>query len=198
MTRMGTPRQTATSYRWRVDVIATAREGPMRILVTNDDGIYSPGIAALAQVVARFGEVRVVAPHVEMSSAAHAISASTPLSYTHTPMPFGDAYRVNGTPADCVSVGVNRWDHVDIVLSGINLGSNLGNAMWHSGTLAGAKQAALLGLRGIALSTPATEAEPNFELLRPWVAKVLDLLLPAPELTLVNVNLPAALPLGLL
>lgn len=170
----------------------------MRILVTNDDGIYSPGIAALAEVVARFGEVRVVAPHVEMSSAAHAISASTPLSYTHTPMPFGDAYRVNGTPADCVSVGVNRWDHVDIVLSGINLGSNLGNAMWHSGTLAGARQAALLGVRGIALSTPALEVEPDFEALKPWVETVLKFLVSAPELKLVNVNLPPKAPKGVL
>ena len=91
-----------------VDVIVMAREAPMRILVTNDDGIYSPGIAALAEVVARFGEVRVVAPHVEMSSAAHAISASTPLSYTHTPMPFGDAYRVNGTPAVAATMSSAR------------------------------------------------------------------------------------------
>lgn len=170
----------------------------MRILITNDDGIYSPGIGALAEVVARFGEVRIVAPHVEMSSAAHAISASTPLSYTRTPMPFGEAYRVNGTPADCDSVGVYRWDHVDVVLSGINFGSNLGNAMWHSGTLAGARQAALLGVRGIALSTPALEAEPDFAALKPWVVKVLELLLPASELKLVNVNLPPKAPKGVL
>ena len=170
----------------------------MRILITNDDGVYSPGISALAEVAARFGEIRVVAPHVEMSSAAHAITASTPLSYTRTPMAFGEVYRVNGTPADCVSVGMYRWDHVDVVLSGINLGSNLGNAMWHSGTLAGARQAALLGVRGIALSTPALEVEPDFATLKPWVATVLELLLPALELKLVNVNLPPKAPKGVL
>ena len=168
----------------------------MRILVTNDDGIYSPGIAALAEVAAQFGEVRVVAPHVEMSSAAHSITASTPLSYTLTTMPFGAAYRVNGTPADCVSVGINRWERVDVVLSGINLGSNLGNAMWHSGTLAGARQAALLGLRGIALSTPALEAQPDLAALKLWTATVLAVLLPAAELKLVNVNLPPKAPKG--
>jgi 5'-nucleotidase len=169
----------------------------MRILISNDDGVYSPGIAALAQVAARFGEVRVVAPDVERSSAGHAISSSTPLSYKRTPMKDAEAWRVNGTPADCVTLGLNRWEKVDVVLSGINLGSNLGNALWHSGTLAAAKQAALLGLRGIALSTPSTETEPNFEVLKPWAARVLELLLPAQELRLVNVNLPAKLPRGI-
>ena len=84
------------------------------------------------------------------------------------------------------------------MLSGINLGSNLGNSIWHSGTLAAAKQAALLGLRGIALSTPTTDTEPDFETLKPWVPRVLDLLLPARELPLVNVNLPAVMPRGVL
>jgi 5'-nucleotidase len=170
----------------------------MRILITNDDGVYSPGIAALAQVAAKFGEVRVVAPDVEMSSASHSITASRPLSYKHTPLKGIDAYRVNGTPADCVALGTFMWDKVDLVLSGINLGTNLGNAIWHSGTLAGAKQAALLGLRGIAVSTPVTEEEPDFETLKPWVATVLELLLAAPEPCLVNVNLPGTPPRGIL
>ena len=169
----------------------------MRILITNDDGIYSPGIAALAEVAAKFGEVRVVAPDVERSSAGQSITASFPLSFKHTPLKCADAYRVNGTPADCVSLGSYSWENVDVVLSGINLGSNLGNAIWHSGTLAGAKQATLFGLRGIALSTPSTDEEPNFEILKPWVARVLELLLPATELRLVNVNLPAKLPRGI-
>lgn len=172
----------------------------MRILVTNDDGVYSPGIAALAEVAASFGEVRIVAPHVEMSSAAHSITASRPLDYKRTPLKDVDveAYRVNGTPADCVALGMHQWDHVDVVLSGINLGSNLGNSIWHSGTLAGAKQAALLGVRGIALSTPVTEVEPDFAILKPWTARVLELLLPATDLCLVNVNLPAKAPKGVL
>ena len=172
----------------------------MRILVTNDDGVYSPGIAALAEVAATFGEVRIAAPHVEMSSAAHSITASRPLDYKRTPLKDVDveAYRVNGTPADCVTLGMYHWDHVDVVLSGINLGSNLGNSIWHSGTLAGAKQVALLGVRGIALSTPVTEAEPDFAVLKPWVARVLDFLLPASELCLVNVNFPAKAPRGVL
>lgn len=168
----------------------------MRILITNDDGVYSPGIAALAQVAARFGEVRVVAPDVEMSSAAHSITASRPLNYKRTPLAGADAYRVNGTPGDCVMLGTTLWEGVQLVLSGINIGANLGNALWHSGTLAGAKQAALLGLRGIAWSAPATEEQPDFETLKPWVAMVLEKLLEAPDLPLVNVNFPAKSPRG--
>lgn len=169
----------------------------MRILIANDDGIYSPGIAALAEVAAKFGEVLVVAPDVEQSSAGHAITASRPLSYKRTPVRGMEAYRVNGTPADCVALGAYNWEKVDVVLSGINLGSNLGNSMWHSGTLAAAKQAVLLGLRGIALSAPVINGEPDFDLLKPSVEKVLGLLLPASDLTLVNVNFPEVEPRGL-
>jgi 5'-nucleotidase len=164
----------------------------MRILVTNDDGIYSPGIAALARIAARFGEVRVVAPDVEQSSMGHAITASRPLFYKKSPVNFEglEAYRVNGTPADCVALGSHLWAQTDVVLSGINLGPNLGNSMWHSGTLAGAKQAALLGMKGIALSTPVGKTEPDFKTLEPYVEKVLGVLLENPNVTLANVNFP--------
>jgi broad specificity polyphosphatase/5'/3'-nucleotidase SurE len=134
----------------------------MRILIANDDGIYSPGLRALADVARRFGDVRIVAPDVEQSSMGHAITHSRPLTVRATVIGDHEAFRVNGTPADCVTIGVAEWEGVDVVLSGINLGSNLGNSIWHSGTLAAAKQAPLLGLRGIALSTPTTEDQPDF------------------------------------
>ena len=169
----------------------------MRILITNDDGIYSPGLAALANVAARFGDVRIVAPDVEMSSAGHSITSSRPLSYKPTPIRTFEAYRVNGTPADCVALGMHHWEALDVVLSGINLGSNLGNGMWHSGTLAGAKQAVLFGLRGIAFSAPTLSGDPDFETLDPFVERVLERLLPARDLTLVNVNFPDGTPQGL-
>jgi 5'-nucleotidase len=163
----------------------------MRILVSNDDGIYSPGIAALARVAQKFGDVRVVAPDVEQSSAGHAITATRPVRYRRTQI-FGDleAYRVNGTPADCVALGMYHWGHVDLVLSGINLGSNLGNATWHSGTLAAAKQAVLLGVRGVALSAPITDETEDFSILEPWVEESLQVLLEAERPALVNVNFP--------
>lgn len=164
----------------------------MRILVTNDDGIYSPGIAALAKVASKFGEVRVVAPDVEQSSMGHAVTHSRPLSYKKSPIEFKglEAYRVNGTPADCVALGTHLWTNTDVVLSGINMGPNLGNSMWHSGTLAAAKQAVLLGIKGIALSTPVGKTEPDFDVLAPFVEKTLELLLANEELALYNVNLP--------
>jgi 5'/3'-nucleotidase len=163
----------------------------MRILVSNDDGIYSPGIATLARVACKFGDVRVVAPDVEQSSAGHAITASRPVRYRRTNI-FEDieAYRVNGTPADCVALGAHQWDHVDVVLSGINLGPNLGNATWHSGTLAAAKQAVLLGIRGIAFSAPIGDETADFSTLEPWVERVLQVLLTRECPSLVNVNFP--------
>ena len=163
-----------------------------RILISNDDGIYSPGIAALAKVASRFGDVRIVAPDVEQSSMGHAITSSRPLRYRKTPIAGFEAYRVNGTPADCVALGAYNWEQVDLVLSGINLGSNLGNACWHSGTLAAAKQAALLGLRGIAFSMPVSEVEPDFAAIEPYVEKVIALLLEEKTMSLVNVNFPQA------
>lgn len=174
----------------------------MKILIANDDGIYSPGIAALAKAAMKFGEVRVVAPDVEQSSMGHAITHSRPLSYKKSPITFEgiEAYRVNGTPADCVAIGTYLWQGVDVVLSGINMGPNLGNSMWHSGTLAAAKQAVLLGIKGIALSTPVGKEEPDFEALAPHVEETLKTLLTTPAdnkkaPSLFNVNFPAA-PIG--
>ena len=167
----------------------------MRILVCNDDGIYSPGIAVLAEVAASYGTVRIVAPHVEQSSMGHAITANRPLSYRRTNIAGFDAYRVNGTPADCVALGSHHWEKVDVVLSGCNLGFNIGNGIWHSGTLSAAKQAVVLGLRGIAFSVPA--GLEDFSGLKPWLHRVLDVVLPAQELPLVNVNFPRE-PRGLL
>jgi 5'-nucleotidase len=163
----------------------------MKILITNDDGIYSPGIAALARIASKFGEVVVVAPDVEQSSMGHAVTHSRPLTVRKSPIAFDgiEAYRVNGTPADCVALGTHMTK-IDVVLSGINLGPNLGNSMWHSGTLAGAKQAVLLGMKGIALSTPVGKEEPNFSGFESYVEKTLKLLLADTELGLYNVNFP--------
>ena len=162
----------------------------MRILVCNDDGIFSPGILALAEVATQFGEVRVVAPDVEQSAMGHAITIMRPLFYHRTPLNNIEAYRVNGTPADCVALGAYHWGKVDLVLSGINLGSNLGNEIWHSGTVAAAKQATLLGIPAVAFSTPVNGVEPDFVALKPWVGKVLEVILRESQPFLINVNLP--------
>ncbi len=168
----------------------------MRILVSNDDGIYSPGIAVLAEVAAEFGSVRVVAPDVERSSSGHAITHNRPLSYRETKLDGIAAYRVDGTPADCVALGAHLWEQVDLVLSGLNIGLNLGNSIWHSGTLAAAKQACLLGLRGVALSAPASAA-PDFTAVKPWIRRAIATVLANDEPPLVNINFPRE-PRGLL
>ena len=120
---------------------------------------------------------------------SHAITASRPLRFNvfiATSMPTALMARRR---LRCL--GMHKWGHVDLVLSGINLGLNLGNAVWHSGTLAAAKQAALLGARGIAFSTSVSDNhEPDFSALEPYVAKVLDLLMRRKTLCLINVNLP--------
>lgn len=164
----------------------------MRILVTNDDGIYSPGIRALARIASRFGEVTVMAPDVEQSSMGHAVTHSRPLSFRKSPVSFEkmEAFRVNGTPADCVALGTHLYAKTDVVLSGINMGPNLGNSMWHSGTLAAAKQAVLLGIKGIAFSTPVGKTEPDFESLEQYVEESLKACLDIPGLGLYNINLP--------
>src|SRR5437016_12494272 len=114
----------------------------------------------------------------------HAITTSRHCRFKRLHRLEFDAYSINVTPADCVALGMHRWGHVDLVLSGINLGLNLGNSLWHSGTLAAAKQAALLGSRGIAFSTNVSDSrEPDFAGLEPYLAKVLDLFVPTKTLT---------------
>ena len=163
----------------------------VRILVTNDDGVYSPGLVLLAEAASKFGEVRIVAPDLEQSSMAHAITASRPLSHRRARVAGFEAFRVNGTPADCVGLGMFVWGAVDAVFSGLNAGLNVGNAMWHSGTLAAAKQASLLGVRGVAFSAPDFGDDEALRALRPHLEDVIGRLLALPELALVNVNFPA-------
>jgi 5'-nucleotidase len=162
----------------------------MNFLITNDDGIYSPGLHALAEVASEFGKVRIVAPDVEQSSMGHAITHARPLRVRTTHVSRFEGLRVNGTPADCVALGCYMYEEINIVLSGVNLGPNIGNGMWHSGTLAGAKQGALLGRRGIAFSTFTERGEPDFERLRPHLREVMAEVLPMKHLCLINVNLP--------
>src|SRR5215216_6322761 len=102
----------------------------MKILITNDDGIYSPGLHALADVAGQFGTIHIVAPDVEQSSMGHAITHARPLRVRITHISGLEGLRVNGTPADCVALGCYMYRDIDVVLSGVNLGPNIGNGMW--------------------------------------------------------------------
>lgn len=164
----------------------------MKILVTNDDGIYSPGLSSLAKVASTYGEVIVMAPDVEQSSMGQAITSGKPITYKKWPIHFEgiEAYRVNGTPADCVALGIHLFEDIELVLSGINLGSNLGNSAWHSGTLSAARQAVLFNLRGIALSVSVGEGETDFDALEPFVKAALKEGIDKVDLKLLNINFP--------
>jgi 5'-nucleotidase len=163
----------------------------MKILISNDDGIFSPGLIALAEVASSFGDVMIFAPDFEQSAMGHAITISRPLQYHRVKMLRDfEAYRVNGTPADCVAMGLFHWGGADLVLTGINLGSNLGNDIWHSGTVAAAKQGVLLGVQAVAFSQLINGEEPTYEKQKPYMVEVIQMLLHGPQPRLVNVNLP--------
>lgn len=124
----------------------------MRILVTNDDGVHSDGIAALSRALAPLGEVWVVAPDRERSAASHSISLHRPLRLWQVEE---RVYAVDGTPSDCVYLAVNhllRDSKPDLVASGINHGANLADDITYSGTVAAAVEATMLGIPAVAFS----------------------------------------------
>jgi 5'-nucleotidase len=163
----------------------------MRILVSNDDGIFSPGLLVLAEVAQQFGDVVIFAPDYEQSAMGHAITIQRPLQYHRVKMLENfEAYRVNGTPADCVAIGLYHLGKVDLVLSGINVGSNLGNDIWHSGTVAAAKEGVLFGVQGIAFSQAIDAEEPSYAKQKPFITRVIEILTTGERPKLVNVNLP--------
>lgn len=128
----------------------------MRILLSNDDGYFAPGLAALADAVRGLGEVTVVAPERNRSGASNSLTLDRPLHLKQAPNGF---YFVNGTPTDCVHLAVTGMlDHEpDMVLSGINWGPNMGDDTIYSGTVAAAMEGYLLGVPSIALSLASFE-----------------------------------------
>src|SRR5678816_2594841 len=115
-----------------------------RILVTNDDGVHSDGIHALAEALRPHGDVLVVAPHVEASAIGHALTLRRPLRMEQLR---DGVYEVDGTPTDCVNIAFTKLysEPPDLVVSGINKGYNLGDDVTYSGTVSGALEGALLG-----------------------------------------------------
>ena len=123
---------------------------PLKILLTNDDGWDAPGLAALKCAVANLGEVVVMAPLHQHSYAGHRVTTDAGLEIRETGQ---GEYSLSGTPADCVRVALTTvFPEVDVVIAGINRGGNLGSDVYISGTVAAAREAALLGRKGIAIS----------------------------------------------
>lgn len=163
-----------------------------RILVTNDDGVRSDGILALADALRPLGDVTIVAPLNEASAIGHALTLRRPLHIE----PFGEKiFAVDGTPTDCVNIAVTKvLDGMpDLVVSGINKGWNIGDDVTYSGTVAGALEGALLGVPSLAVSLQFTRGAFDFgpasSIAAQYARAVLERGLPAR--TLLNINVPA-------
>ena len=166
----------------------------MRILLTNDDGIHAPGLELLEAIAARLSDdVWVCAPAEENSGAGHSLTLNYPVRLRQ----FGEKrFAVAGTPTDAVNLALRKLfaDRLpDLVISGINAGENLADDITYSGTISAAMEAALDGIRAVALSQAMRGAGHGFAAAEGWAAKVLAPLIEAPtaKRTVINVNFPA-------
>jgi len=162
----------------------------MRILVSNDDGYFSPGIAILAERLAALGEVMVVAPERDRSGASNSLTLDRPLMVRQA----GNGFRyVNGTPTDCVHLALTGLldGPPDVVVSGINFGANMGDDTIYSGTVAAATEGFLFGLPSIAVSLASKEGR-HFETAAAVAVQLVQRFGRAPldQPVLLNVNVP--------
>lgn len=163
----------------------------MKFLLTNDDGIEAPGLAALCAAASPHGEPIIIAPDRHLSGCSHQTTTSTPIHFTAID---STRHSLIGTPADCVRIGLLHFaPEVEWVLSGVNDGGNMGVDVYMSGTVAAAREAALMGRRSIAFSQYRTRQR---EIDWHWVAEIVDRVFshlrhrPLPKRAFWNVNLP--------
>jgi 5'-nucleotidase len=170
----------------------------MKILLTNDDGIYAPGLRALRKELQKLGDVTVVAPATEQSATGHSITLLVPLMVQEVRDEEGSflGWAVEGKPADCVKLALQELlpDPPDLVVSGLNAGSNAGINVLYSGTVAAAAEAAFYRQVAVAVSLAYTKAGPlNFPRAADIARRVIERIVaaePAPG-SLLNVNIPA-------
>ena len=160
----------------------------MRILISNDDGIFAEGINTLAKVLSEIGDVTVVAPDRNRSGASNSLTLDNPLRIRHE----GEQrISVEGTPTDCVHFALNEWldDRPDVVVAGINHGANLGDDVLYSGTVAAATEGHFLGVPAIAVSLVGHQ---HFDTAAQVVKQVLQKmqLVPLPSNKILNINVP--------
>jgi len=160
------------------------------ILITNDDGVSSPALAAMADAVADLGDVWVYAPDSEQSAVGHGISLNRPLRSKQVKEQW---YGIDGTPADCVLLAVRKLltRKPDLVISGINTGPNLGDDVTYSGTVAGAYEGMLLGIPSMAISNASYDAK-DYTVVAQVGARIAAHILAngLPPDTVLNVNVP--------
>ena len=169
----------------------------MKILVSNDDGYFAPGITLLAEALAALGEVTVVAPERDRSGASNSLTLDRPLTVRRAPNGF---YSVNGTPTDCVHIAVTGLlDFTpDVVVSGVNLGANMGDDTIYSGTVAAAVEGYLLGIPSLAVSL-TSKTGGHFQSAIRVALELVERFRRAPfgEPVLLNVNVPDIEPAAL-
>ncbi len=167
------------------------------ILVTNDDGYRSHGIAVLADALGRIGDVTIVAPIDEASAIGHALTLRRPLRLEAIR---DRVFGVDGTPTDCVNIAITQVFKrlPDLIVSGINKGWNLGDDVTYSGTVAGALEGALLGVPSLAVSVRQTRGEYDFSYSAHAAASIAEAMLarPLPGRTFLNINVPKGQPKG--
>jgi len=169
----------------------------MRFLLTNDDGIYARGLFALREVFSRKGECLIVAPELEQSAVGHAITLARPLMIRKARKNgtfYG--YAVGGTPADSVKIGLKELagGPVDLVVSGINLGANVGINVIYSGTVSAATEGCILGVPSMAVSLDSRSEDADFTAAARMAARIADFILDNRSLLAgiaLNVNVPA-------
>ena len=164
----------------------------MKILLTNDDGIFAPGLAAIYRELVKIGDVTVVAPSDSRSGASHSITFSEPLVCNKVDINgMFTGYSVQGSPADCVKLAVMQLhtDPIDLLVAGINNGSNAGINVYYSGTVAAAMEGAFLKVPSVAMSV-ATETKMDFEAAAVHCTRILKKLMPVETGTVINVNIP--------
>jgi len=162
-----------------------------RILVTNDDGVHSEGIRAVAKALAPLGDVTVVAPIQEASAIGHALTLRRPLRIESIA---ANVFAIDGTPTDCVNIAITHIlkEKPDLIVSGINKGWNLGDDVTYSGTVSGALEGALLAIPSIAISAQRVADEVEFGPSAKAAALVAGAVLERgmPKFTLLNINVP--------
>ena len=168
------------------------------ILVTNDDGVHAPGIKALASALSSLGTVHVVAPDREVSACAQSLTLKHPLRAERIEE---RVHAVDGTPADCVNLALVKLlpRRPDLVLSGVNRGANMGEDVFYSGTVGGAREGTFFGVPSIAVSLAVREArEADYGHAAAFAARLAAIVLAKglPERTLLNVNVPPGVPAG--
>jgi 5'-nucleotidase len=161
----------------------------MRILLSNDDGYFAPGLACLAQTLAAIADVTVVAPERDRSGASNSLTLDRPLSLRQAPSGY---YYVNGTPTDCVHLAVTGMlpELPDMIISGINHGANMGDDTVYSGTVAAATEGFLLGIPSLAVSLAGKSG--NFQAAARVVLEIVERCRrdPFPQAVLLNINVP--------